>query len=363
MQVIRKNIPRLLSIVLLSGGPLVLAQTEQKKEEQEPAVRIVTNEVRVPLRVFNALGQPVTNLMARDIVVIEDGEACPVTSLKREPANILLVLDQSNLLGAFKSGRGEPPKERVDWTGYSVLPEPLAYEFAANLSRGLGERDQLALVQYADRVELVQDWTRDRAAVLSSMRAKIRAGLKARFFDALDLAADGLQAAPPGRRVLVLLSDGVDAVSLQSKAPAFEKILATGASVYVVSWATLVVNEAQVTTKKARSGRTSQSKLGTQVSVPIWNSDGAKRKAELKRYQTQIKAASEDLQKLVAATGGEYWQPTAEAELKMRVFDLLREIGTEYTLTYLSKKDQLERQTVIPKIEIARPGLTARTRR
>lgn len=328
-------------------------------------MRVVTNEVRVPLRVFDALGQPVTNLMAHDIVVMEDGAGCPVTSLKREPANVLLVLDQSNLLGTFKSGRSETTKdkERADWKGYSVLPEPLALEFAAHLARGLGEADRLAIVQYAERAELVEDWTSDRAAALRSLRARFRAGLAAHFYDALEVAAARLQAAPPGRRVLVLLSDGVDTASLLAKAAVFEQVRAVGAVVYVVSWSGIVASGAQETLKKSHAGKTSQTRLGTQVSVMIWSSSGGKRKAELRRYNAQAKTAAADLQVLAATTGGEYWQPATEDELKLRVFELLREIGTEYTLTYLSKKDQLERRTIIPKIEIARPGLTVRTRR
>jgi hypothetical protein len=61
----------------------------QKADEQEQRLRIVTNEVRLPLRAVDPMGRRVADLTAKDVLVIEDGVACQVTSLKREPANVL----------------------------------------------------------------------------------------------------------------------------------------------------------------------------------------------------------------------------------------------------------------------------------
>src|SRR5215510_8464535 len=85
-----------------------LAQTTatkppQKADEQEQRLRIVTNEVRLPLRAVDSMGRRVADLTAKEVLVIEDGVACQVTSLKREPANVMFVLDLSSPLGVFKS--------------------------------------------------------------------------------------------------------------------------------------------------------------------------------------------------------------------------------------------------------------------
>lgn len=256
---------------------------------------------------FDPFGQPVTNLNEKEIVVIEDGAACQVTSLKLEPANVLLVLDLSNALGPFKSGRNAEEKKRTDWTNYSVIARPAAQEFAENLVRQLAAPDRIAILQYADQVELLQAWTRNHHEAISALRAKFRAGLKARFYDALTVAAAQLQAAPAGRRVLVLVTDGLDTASLTAKQPAFERVLATGASVFVVSWTGIVLNEAQRAQKKSRlAAKSNQLERGWQVSLPIWNSAKSKKKAEIKRYTEQTNKAAEDLQTLAAETGGEY---------------------------------------------------------
>lgn len=353
-------------LVLAGCCNATLAQTTaapQKANEQEPQIRIVTNEVRLPLRAFDPFGKPVTNLNEKEIVVIEDGAACQVTSLKLEPANVLLVLDLSSTLGPFKSGRNEEEKNRTDWTTYKVIPRPAAQEFAENLVRQLFPPDHLAILQYADRVELLQAWTRNRDEAIKALRARFRPGLKARFYDALTVAAEHLQAAPTGRRVLVLVTDGLDTASMTAKQQAFEQVLATGASVFVVSWTGIVLNEAQQAQKKARYAiKSNQVDRGWQVSLPIWNSAKSKRKAEIKQYTEQANKAAEDLQTLVTESGGEYWLPTQFNEFDAKSRELIRELGAQYTLTYLSKKDQLDRATNVAEIRLARPGLTARTR-
>ena len=41
---------------------------------------------------------------------------------------------------------------------------------------------------------------------------------------------------------------------------------------------------------------------------------------------------------------------------------LVRELDSEYTLTYLSQKDEIDRTASIPEIRLARPGLSVFTR-
>ncbi|HKQ89524.1 MAG TPA: hypothetical protein VJZ77_02495 [Blastocatellia bacterium] len=124
--------PRLILMALLIPAGWrdeSLAQTTatsppQKADEQEQRLRIVTNEVRIPLRAFDPMGRRVADLTAKEVLVIEDGVACQVTSLKREPANIMIVLDLSAPLGIFKSNL------EVD-----ILPPPNASRYGGGFLR------------------------------------------------------------------------------------------------------------------------------------------------------------------------------------------------------------------------------------
>jgi VWFA-related protein len=335
-----------------------LAQTTatsppQKADEQEQRLRIVTNEVRLPLRAFDPMGRRVTNLTAREVLVIEDGAACQVTSLKREPANVMIVLDLSAPLGVFKSRLEdkETSEKLFEGPNYTPIPRPIAREFAETVLRRLTPQNHIAIIQYADRVEMLQDWTRNRDEAIKALRAGFRAGLKARFYDALTLAAARLQNAPSGRRVLVLVTDGLDSASVSAKQAAFEQVMATGASVYVVSWTEIIIGEARQAPKKRRS------------SSDGLNLASFKRSGEIKRYVEQSGRAAEDLKTLTAESGGEYWRPTVVSEFMLhRPAALVRELDSEYTLTYLSQKDKIDRVASIPEIRLARPGLSVFTR-
>jgi VWFA-related protein len=335
-----------------------LAQTTatkppQKADEQEQRLRIVTNEVRLPLRAVDLMGRRVADLTAKEVLVIEDGVACQVTSLKREPANVMIVLDLSAPLGVFKSRLEdkETSEKLFEGGNYKPIPRPIAREFTEIVLRQLTPQNQIAIIQYADRVEMLQDWTRNRDEAISALRAGFRAGLKARFYDALALAAARLQNAPAGRRVLVLVSDGLDSASMSAKQSAFEQVMATGASIYVVSWTEIIIGEARQSLKKKRFSREA-------LSPPTF-----KRAGELKQYIEQTGSAAEDLEALTTESGGEYWRPTVVSEFMLHRPDaLIREVDSEYTLTYLSQKDKIDRATSIPEILLARPGLSVFTR-
>src|SRR5262245_34277894 len=334
-----------------------LAQTTaallpQKADEQE-RLRIVTNEVRLPLRAVDSMGRRVADLTAKEVLVIEDGIACQVTSLKRDPANVMIVLDLSSPMGVFKSRLEdkETSEKLFEGGNYTAIPRPIAREFTEIMLRRLTPQNQIAIIQYADRVEMLQDWTSNRDEAISALRYGFRAGLKARFFDALALAAARLQKAQAGRRVLILVTDGLDSASVSAKQSAVEQVMATGASIYVISWTEIIIGEARKSVKKKRFSR------------EVLSPQTFKRDGELKQYIEQAGSAAEDLEALTTESGGEYWRPAVVSEFMLHRPDaLLREVDSEYTLTYLSQKDKIDRPASIPDIRIARPGMSVFTR-
>jgi hypothetical protein len=263
------------------------------------------------------------------------------------------VLDLSAPLGVFKSGLEDKETNGKLFEGpnYKPIPRPIAREFTEIVLRQITPQNQIAIIQYADRVEMLQDWTRNLDEAISALRAGFRAGQKARFYDALALAATRLQNAPAGRRVLVLVTDGLDSASMSAKQSAFEQVMATGASIYVISWTEIILGEARQSLKKKRFSR-------EVLSPPTF-----KRAGELKQYIEQADSAAEDLKTLTVKSGGEYWRPTAISEFMLREPDkLVVEIDSEYTLTYLSQKDEIGRAANIPEILVARPGMSVFTR-
>src|SRR5262245_19069526 len=145
-----------LLLVFLSLSLTVFAQSGRKPEGQQgrqqgekPIARIETREVAVPIIAYDSEGNYVNDLQPKDVLVLEEGEARQVTHLKRDPANIVLILDLANEIGTFKNG----PTERYGkpdapiWekgANYKVVRGPTQWEFANQFISGISPNDKIA---------------------------------------------------------------------------------------------------------------------------------------------------------------------------------------------------------------------------
>lgn len=322
---------------------------EKPRDEQKPDLRIETIEAHIALRAWDAKGKRVTNLTPRDVVVIENGEGRQVTSLKQEPANVLLVLDHSLEFGMMKNGRPQLQREAAGQN--RLLTAPATVDFTEALLALLGETDHLAIIQYSDQVELLQNWTTDRRAARQSLRAKVRPGEKTRLYDALLLAAKTFAQRPEGRRVLVLVTDGIDTASQTQKQAALTALARTGATLFIVSLAEFIKNPVQRTKPDIVSGQggTPQDPASARVSINIapWV---LKRNKELNQYLKKTQASAKELAKTAENSGGEIYRPKNFDELVALPIEIMREVGAQYTLTYLTERKPNE--AVLRKVEV-----------
>ncbi len=340
--------------------PAVIAQSGRKPQGQQPSekpiARIETREVAVPLVAYDARGNYVDDLEPKDVIVLEDGEFRPATRLKREPANIVLILDTSNEIGTFKNGPTEripPSNEKPIWEtakSYQILTRPTAREFADKFVSRLSPQDQIAIIQYHDRVQLIQDWTRDRDRALDALRSKYRVGVKSTFLDALKLAAEKLQTREQGRRVIVLVSDGLDSNSKTGRSKAMVELAKSKATIFVLGWTEALKREVEIAANWAYTHEQHSSATMERV-------------VELRRHLPKLDAAAVELRQLAESSGGEMWLPATHDDLIASWKTLVNEIGAQYSLSFLTeRKPSLEddrRIEVLP----ARPGLAVRSRR
>lgn len=328
---------------------LCTAGRAQDKTEQAPDLRIETIEARLPLRAWEAKGKRVTNLAPQDIVVIENGEGRQVTSLKREAANVLLVLDHSVEFGTMKNGR--PHLQREAEGRNRLLTAPATVDFAEALFALLGETDHVAMMQYSDQVELLQPWTTDHRAAHQALRAKFRQGGKTRLYDALSLAAQTFAQCADGRRALVLVTDGVDTTSQMQQQEAVTALAHTGATLFIVSLAEFIKQPVEQTKPDLVSGQggTPQDPASARVSINVspW---ALKRTKELKEYVKKAEASVKDLTKMADTSGGELYKPKNFEELVALPIEIMREVGAQYTLTYVTERKPNE--AVLRKVEV-----------
>ncbi len=175
------------------------------------AVRV--NRVLLNAVVTNHAGQFVRTLGPKDLIVKEEGVERTILefSLETRPLSVALVLDTSGSM-----------QERIEEArkGASAFIESLAAE------------DQAMVVDFADKVFLLQDMTSDRDAVRQAIQSISAVGATA-LYDAVHSTLRKLRPVD-GRKALILLSDGGDTGSQFSRERVIEEAKAADVSVYAI---------------------------------------------------------------------------------------------------------------------------------
>jgi VWFA-related protein len=331
--------------------------TPEAREPQEP-IRIFTEEVRLPIFVSDDQGRFDPTLEIQDVIVLEDDVMQEVRSVRRIPANVLLVLDTSG---------GINPAMRTNTTR----------DVALSIVRSLKQGDQLALIQAGDRVETLMDWTTDAAALQTVLKTKLSSGRKKRVSEALLEATRRFKNLPAGSRHIVLITDGVEAND-KSYAEAVRQLNAAQVTVYVISY-TVMGREAIKSNNSlltmggqprrtagdiAREADPTLPKMQGSVQIASIDTDREMRRKR-KEYVNATGKSEERLTMLAQETGGRIFLPTSEEEMLEEGRDLARDIGAQYVVTYKPKRPlSSARPGEYRRIKVAlrRQGLTVRSR-
>ncbi|MGO9274881.1 MAG: VWA domain-containing protein [Terriglobia bacterium] len=195
-----------------SPSPTATAQNPAPANPAEPGappgsgqISVRVQVVNVPVTVLDKRGIPVIDLTQKDFQVFEDGQRQTITYFlqgNRPPLRIGLVLDTSN------TARRQIEFER-DAGG----------EFVFKILTGRNSPNQIFLETFDAASSILQDFTND-PEILNEKISSIKAGGGKAVYDAIYYACRErmLKAGAPSdtRRVLVLVSDGVDVQSHHS---------------------------------------------------------------------------------------------------------------------------------------------------
>jgi VWFA-related protein len=339
-------------------------------QDQEP-IKVFTEEVRLPVVATDQYGHFDPTLSKGDILVQEDGVPQEISSIRRVPASILMLLG---------TGSGPNPAVRLSTTRALAL----------RLLHNLGPNDRVALVQFSDRVQVLQDWTGNKVESERVLTNKLNSGNGSLLAPALKAAAALLEKEPPGNRHLFLVTDGVDVpdgragykelmVVLKPDArqtaankaewdAALQDLLAAQATVHVVSYATYGLNVYKGKVKENMDvpysrppdlppgvGMNSLPGQRGPTMAPMIVFDPPMRKLR-KAYQNAMKTGEPRLAALADETGAKLLLPGSASEMVAQADDVARDIGAQYVVMYLPKRPLSES----PLGEYRRIGVTSR---
>ena len=358
-------------ILVFSTAPRVLAQsgrptpTPTPADDQDP-VKVFTEEVRLPLVAFDDYGYFDPTLELDDVLVIEDGVQQQVRSIRHTPASILLVLDVDSQITVGK--RTEATKA-----------------IAKRLLSRVREGDEVAVLQYGNGVQVMQDWTTAVGPVRQVIETKLAPGKRGRLSEAVAAAARMLKDQPAGNRHVVLITDGIETPGGKvAYTDAVKQLLAAQATVHIISYTELVRDAIAGRYKKGPvtggDGQQRDPRIGApdptmpdgsinrvnqNYRILTIDTDRAMRRW-YKKYAEETKANERRLTQLAEETGGQLLLPQSADELLAQADAVARDIGAQYVVTYTPKRPLAQAAPgEYRRIEVAprRTGVRLRARR
>ena len=326
----------------------------------DEAEHVFTEEVKLNVLAFDEGGKFFPDVTANDLVITENNILHQPSSVRRLPANVLIVMDTGGEMRSVKS------LEQTRKTARAVV---------AALRQG----DSIALLQYSDKAEIAAEWTDNKAAINAAI-GRTNFGRKDAFIDALDLARNFLGKSTLENKHLVLITDGTDSSGNSSaKFDALQKLLATDISVHVISYTEMETADIEPRAKgisKSPPPKAMPDEVAAQLPNGVRDVATAPKARtinldrtllrKLKARKAELETSQDQLEKVAENTNGEFILPASLDEMVEKAALVATMIDASYVVTYTPKIPLYEGKGLIERnIEVTskRPGLIVQARR
>lgn len=300
-----------LSMLALSGQVLIGQNSKStildtKQEESETAKSLVVNVdlVNVLFTVTDRKGKLVTDLSKNELKLYEDNKLQSITNFSREtdlPLTIALLIDTStSIRDRFKFEQ----EAAIDFLYRTLRPR----------------KDKALLITFDSAIELVQDFSDNPEALAKAIR-QIRPGGGTKMLDAIYLACQEKLKAETGRKIIILISDGDDNLSLETVNSTLEMAQRSDVSIFAIST----------------------------------NSSGF--------FGLTAPKADKLLKRLAEETGGRAFFPFKAEDLSQSFQDISAELRSQYSLAYRSSNAARDGSFRAIKIEPERKNVKVKSRK
>ena len=295
--------------------PKVVNEARGGKPNNDETIRINSDLVTVTVTtLFDTPGSKPAPLLREDFVVFEDGAPQELTNFAREsetPLRMVVVFDTSISVSQRLS-----------------FEKKAAAKFFEKMMR---PQDQAAVFAMATEIDVLQEFT-NRPPLLINATKQLKAGGATALYDGIYLAAEYLRATP-GRRIIVLVTDGGDTVSRKTLKDALQQTQDVDAVIYAI------------------------------YTGNVWGSQNLR----------DI-GAERALLTLTKDTGGQVFAPTLPTldqkqdddgglkQLDEAFTQLADELRTQYVLGYYSSNEARDGRFRKVEVQIKKPGYALRTR-
>jgi Ca-activated chloride channel family protein len=292
--------------------------TPDAPQDQGDDLRFRINEVRLPVTVQDKHKNPVTDLTKNDFLIYEDkqlqsikGFSSFIDEKSSQPIYVAVLMDTSGSVA-----------------GKLKFEQESAKNFIYTVTRL--RKDRVAFATFDHEIKLRQDFTDKLDLLDKAVDSVNKPGNRTLFYDAVWQFCDEKMRSVPGRRVLVVITDGDDNnYSRATLADAIDIAQRTETTVFAIS---------------TKAG------IGTVGGVERGQVAGE---------------ADKTLQKLCEETGGSAFFTGDILELERAFTKISKELRATYLLTYTPTNDKYDgsRRKIEVKLADNRDGLKVKTRK
>jgi Ca-activated chloride channel family protein len=282
--------------------PVPAGMVPERRAEVAADVVVRADYVTVLTSVNTATGLPVTDLSDEDFELYEDGQLQTISRVGRQadqPLQLALLLDISASV-----------RNRLRFEQEAAL------DFFRQVLR---PQDRAAFYAFNHDVYLRQDLTSSLVALEGAVRGLEARGATA-LYDAIFIAARRLER-EPGRRVIIVVSDGQNTVSRVTRERALEAVNRTDAVVFGI--------------------------------CPVIRTE----------YDDFLPPPDNEFELFCRQTGGRVFMVTSLAELTSGFAQLEAELRAQYVLNYYSSNEARDGKFRRIEVRVKRPGVIVRARR
>jgi Ca-activated chloride channel homolog len=265
-------------------------------------IRVDVKMVSLPVVVMTREGKRITDLGRDNFQVFENSVPQEISgfSATNEPVKIVLLLDNS-----------DSTESRL------AQIQSAAIEFVNQLHPD----DEVAVLSFAQKIKVQEDFSRDRANNEISIKKNLPGGWTA-IYEAVWLSLDVMLKSIKERKALVLFTDGMDTYSARgSKEETLNLAKETRATIYSVYYNT----------------------------------------EDNPQNKSREKAGREYLENLAEYSGGLVFD--GNKDLATAYAEVARELSSQYSIGYYSTNKKHDGKFRKLEVKINRPGLVARTKK
>jgi VWFA-related protein len=312
---------------------LLFSFSAASAQDDDIPIKIDSSIVRLNVGVVDRQGKAITNLNRENFQLYENGVKQEILRFEPTvaPFSVVMILDMSG-----------------STTGFRQVIQQSAFRFVDALSPD----DRVAVIEFYDKINLLNDFTSNRKSIANSIMVANGQG-KTQLYKSLEFALDKLSNEKNRRKAIIVLTDGIDTAAQNNDRIFLERFKESEIPTAIKP------ETADVLTRVLGK---SDAQGVTIYPMALPTGDPAKLADPTPIQFAMFNAARARLQIMAERTGGALNAINRLEEMGKIYHAVATELRTLYTIEYQSTNNERDGKWRAIKVEVGNPELISRTR-